>query len=127
MARDIGVIRTLYALEESLWRPETRFDRALMERTLAADFFEFGRSGRVWTREDCLAHDYQEINARLPLDNFAVHDVSDDVVMVTYVSAVTYDGVEELANRCSVWRRVGGDWQLRFHQGTPTTAGRGNA
>jgi len=35
-------------LEESMWRAETRFDRGYVERLLHPDFFEFGRSGRVW-------------------------------------------------------------------------------
>jgi hypothetical protein len=115
-------LRHLYDLEESLWRPETRFDRALMERTFAPDFFEFGRSGRVWSRAECLEHEMQPIAARLPLLDFAVHVVAENVMLVTYVSAVTYDGAEEFANRSSIWRRIGHDWQLCFHQGTPTTA-----
>jgi hypothetical protein len=42
----------LKQLEESLWRSETRFDNEYMNRTLAPDFFEFGRSGRAYTREE---------------------------------------------------------------------------
>ena len=42
----------LRILEESLWRHETRFDRDYLQRVLHPDFFEFGRSGRVWTRDD---------------------------------------------------------------------------
>ena len=44
---------TLERLEEELWREETRFDMQRMEEVLAADFFEFGRSGRFYRREDC--------------------------------------------------------------------------
>ena len=42
----------LRCLEESLWRAETRFDRDHMNEVLAPDFFELGRSGRVYGRED---------------------------------------------------------------------------
>ena len=45
---------SLTRLEESLWRTETRFDIELMDRTLAADFVEFGRSGRRYDREGVL-------------------------------------------------------------------------
>src|SRR3954453_1752089 len=45
----------LRELEESLWRPETRYDLAYMRRVLTPDFLEFGRSGRVYRLEDTLA------------------------------------------------------------------------
>lgn len=59
--------RELEQLEEGLWIAETRFDMDWMERTLAPDFFEFGRSGRVYRREDTLGIESQPIDARLPL------------------------------------------------------------
>jgi hypothetical protein len=40
----------LERLEEELWREATRFDRARMNDVFADDFFEFGRSGRVYGR-----------------------------------------------------------------------------
>ena len=103
----------LRLLEEGLWRAETRFDRAWMDEVLAPDFFEFGRSGRIYRREDTLAIEQQPINARL--SDFAVHEVAEDVRLCTYVSDV--DG--ELGNRSSLWVRTAGAWRLRFHQGTP--------
>lgn len=33
----------LMRLEEAMWREETRFDKAFMERALAPDFFELGK------------------------------------------------------------------------------------
>jgi hypothetical protein len=54
MARQTELYRTLVLLEETLWRAETRGDRALMDATFADDFFEFGRSGRVWTQDEML-------------------------------------------------------------------------
>jgi hypothetical protein len=42
----------LRPLEESLWRAQTRFNREYMDNIFSPDFFEFGRSGRVYyTRE----------------------------------------------------------------------------
>jgi hypothetical protein len=38
-------------LEESLWREETRFDRAHMGVVLAPGFLEFGMSGRRYDRD----------------------------------------------------------------------------
>lgn len=38
----------LRRLEEELWLAETRFDQEYKEKVLAADFFEFGRSGQIY-------------------------------------------------------------------------------
>ena len=113
--------RQLEQLEEGLWIAETRFDMGWMERTLAPDFFEFGRSGRVYRREDTLGIESQPIDARLPLKNFDARLLTPDVALVTYISAVTYNGIEDIGNRSSIWTRTENGWQLRFHQGTPST------
>ena len=108
----------LERLEEGLWHADVRFDREHMEAITAPDFFEFGRSGRIYRREDTLDIPAQPIFARLPLREFRARLLDTNVAHVTYVSAVTYDGVEELANRSSIWSRTASGWQLRFHQGT---------
>ena len=53
-------------LEEELWREETRFDARRMREVIAPDFLEFGRSGRVYRRDDSLAVPRQPIHAVLP-------------------------------------------------------------
>lgn len=112
-------------LEESLWRAETRFDTELMEETFAPDFIEFGRSGRTYSRREMLFDEgeYQEIKATLPLPDFHARHLTDDVVQVTYVSEVDYDGEVLRGNRSSIWSRLDGAWRLRFHQGTPIDTG----
>lgn len=110
----------LKELEESLWIAETRFDNAYMENILSPDFFEFGRSGRVYIREETLSVTYQEINVIIPLKKFQVHSITKDVVLVTYISEVQCDNVE-LGNRSSLWIKTADGWKLKFHQGTPIT------
>ena len=109
----------LELLEEGLWRADVRFDLKRMDEILAPDFFEFGRSGRVYEREDTLRIPEQPINAKLPLMNFSARLLNSNVAQTTYISAVTYNDVEELANRSSIWSRTEHGWRLRFHQGTP--------
>lgn len=108
-------------LEESLWRTETRFDNALMDATFAPDFFEFGQSGKTYSRAEMLLDDgsVYEINATLPLPEFHARLLSTDIVQVSYISEVVYDGVMQRGNRSSIWSRVDDVWRLRFHQGTP--------
>jgi len=113
------VIEEFEQLESSLWRSETRFDRAYMDAVLAVDFQEFGRSGRRYNREQALAVESEQLKARLPLEEVTVQGLSGDVVLVTYISEVTYDELVLRANRSSLWVREAGRWRLRFHQGTP--------
>lgn len=113
----------LQRLEEELWMKETRFDIPYMERVLAEDFFEIGRSGRVYARDDTLAVVKQPIDAVIPLPDFKVRLLTKDVAQVIYNSQVTYDGVVEKGRRSSIWSRTADGWQLRFHQGTPYEEG----
>jgi hypothetical protein len=108
---------TLRELEESLWRAETRFDLAHMETVLAPDFVEFGRSGRIYYRDACLAIPAGELDAELR--NIQIRFLAPDVAQVTYVSVLRHETVDH-ANRSSLWTRTGSGWRLRFHQGTPT-------
>lgn len=113
----------LAALEQSLWRRETRFDRALMDATFAPDFFEFGRSGRRYTRDEMLFDPSEATAIHATLHDLKVTRLSPDLALVTYVSEVR-DGEPEWANRASIWDRASGRWLLRFHQGTPCEAPR---
>ena len=106
----------LQLLEEGLWRTETRFDRGWMERVLAPRFFEFGRSGRIYNREETLGMVARPIDARL--EDVSVRLLSADVAQVTYTSIETYAGEEQVAHRSSFWLRSEDGWQLLFHQAT---------
>ncbi len=113
----------LKKLEESLWIPTTRFDQIYLDQILSPTFFEFGRSGRIYKRDETISAPLQEIKAKLPLSNFAVHSINEEVVLITYVSEVTYeDGETEFGNRSSLWMKTSNGWQLQFHQGTPVAA-----
>lgn len=114
-------INTLCALEVSLWTAETRFDPSLMEQTFDEDFVEFGRPGRRYERADMIfsADQIQKIDIGLPLPDYSFNLIAPDVALATYTSEVQYDGTVQRARRYSLWRRVGGGWKLRFHQGTP--------
>ena len=112
-------INGLRRLEESLWERETRFDREYMERILSPDYIEFGRSGRIYNREETLAVPDQEIKARLPLADFRLIQISVEVVLITYSSEVRNNRAVLVANRSSIWVKTEKGWQLRFHQGTP--------
>lgn len=117
---DEDVVNELRRLEESLWQEETRFDRHYMDSVLSPGFVEFGRSGKIWTREATLTTPKRRIGARIPLSKFGVRMITEDVALVTYRSEGLEDDIE-VGNRVSIWRRIGDGWRLEFHQGTPTT------
>ena len=112
----------LITLEESLWIGKTRYDDCLMDRTFATEFSEVGRSGRHYQRHEMFfgqASANQEISARLPLDELTITFPTQNTALVRYISHVTYDTVEEHAQRTSLWVWREERWQLVFHQGTP--------
>jgi ribonuclease HI len=109
-------LASLPGLEESLWRPETRYDAAHVARVFHPDFLELGQSGRTWTLET-MAMAGEPIGVELPLPEYRVSLVAPDVALATYVSR-KLDG-SGAANRSSVWLRGADGWRLRFHQGTP--------
>ena len=112
----------LKELEESLWLSETRFDYEYMDKVLASDFFEFGRSGRTYKREETLSGSRpQTINIKFPLKNFSIALIDTNVALVTYISEVMYEKME-VANRSSIWLKNADGWKIKFHQGTPTTS-----
>ena len=119
MALDNYDTQKLQELEESLWKRETRFNETYMRSILAEDFFESGRSGKVYSIDTSLSAPDQEIRAKLPLKDFAIHEIDERVVLVTYISEVQYDEIE-VGNRSSLWIKSDSGWKLKFHQGTPT-------
>ncbi|MBT9504437.1 MAG: nuclear transport factor 2 family protein [Burkholderiaceae bacterium] len=109
--------RELTQLEHAMWQESTRFDVVFQEARFAADFMEFGRSGRTYTRSQIIRTDRSPINATLT--NFQVHAVDVSTALVTYDSDAVYNGDVEHAHRSSIWTRGDNGWQMRFHQGTP--------
>jgi hypothetical protein len=116
---DAATERELEVLEESLWRPETRWDGTWMRRVLHPGFCEFGRSGTVYDLAATLEAPASPLETELPLPDFAVAEPAPGVALVTYVSRVRSDEGVLVANRSSLWIRGTDGWRLRFHQGTP--------
>ena len=92
----------LQHLEGSLWMTHTRYDQAYMEQILSPEFVEFGRSGRVYGREQTLSATSHDIHCTFPLKHFAAYCIEANVFLVTYVSEVFSEGEVLWANRTSV-------------------------
>ena len=72
----------LTRLEESLWIEATRFDESFMQRVLAPDFFEFGKSGKMHTRDAVLRAARDVIGIVLPLRELRIQLLDDDTAQI---------------------------------------------
>jgi hypothetical protein len=104
-------------LEQELWYPD--IDTKRLHELLAEDFFEFGRSGRVWYKKDTITTVPQIKDTIFPLPELHIRLLHQDIAQVSYDSAFTYNGIVEYTHRSSIWSRTSDSWELRFHQGTP--------
>ena len=103
------------ALERSLLTDEVRGDPAAVAALLHPQWQEIGRSGRVWTREEMLAA-VGPLDERVELEVIAIDRIDADTLLLVW-RAVRESGESTL--RSSLWVRERGEWQQRFHQGTP--------
>lgn len=110
----------LKALEEALLDPKVRRDRAQVAALLAEGFFEFGSSGRVWTREETLELLATEEYQPPAMEDFKCEWIAESVALVTYRTVRTdaESGLRSAALRSSLWVKQSGEWRVRFHQGT---------
>lgn len=120
MDHDLNLIR---GLEEELFKQSVRTSRSAVGALLADDFVEFGRSGRVYDKQEIvlsLAAEANDAAPELTASGFELKSLADDVVLLTYRTR-RVDGEQALHTlRSSIWKRSDGAWRMVFHQGTPT-------
>jgi hypothetical protein len=119
--RDLDLIQ---GLEKELFKQTVRGSSDEVDKLLADNFVEFGRSGRVYHKEEVirsLAAESAGAVQTLTASDFALKPLADGVVLLTYRSLRRgEDGRELHSLRSSIWKLIGGRWQMVFHQGTPT-------
>lgn len=117
-----SLLRVLQALECELHHPGVRCSRSRLEQLLHPDFYEIGRSGRLYDRATVIRFlAEQQSPPAVESDGFAASLLSPGVALLTYRSAHRADD-GTLANytlRASVWLQASDSWQVRYHQGTP--------
>ena len=124
------LLETLRTLEVSLHDPGLRCRTDQVGSLLHPAFREFGLSGAVYSREQMLAHLAGDPGGPVIWSqDFELEVLSDVHALLTYRSAhMSEDGeLHRHAIRTSIWERSQGQWQLRFHQGTPAAAFEKNA
>jgi len=120
---EASLLSQLKALEVELHQPVVRRDAGRLDALLHDDFQEFGRSGTAYTKADIIASLLAATqHALVVADNFFVRRLAADIALLTYRSAhAEPDGtLHRHTLRASIWQRHGDEWQMSFHQGTPT-------
>ena len=111
----------LFDLEKQLHSFSSRSNEQKIATLLGQNFFEFGSSGKIWSREDILERlPTEDQSVQIESEDYKATPLADDVVLVTYVSKrVSADAPTTEFLRSSVWRKNPNGWQMEFHQGTP--------
>ncbi len=119
-----NLLNRLQELEISLHQPTVRSNADRLEELLHESFAEIGRSGQSFGRADIVRQlPSEEHSAVIWAQDFVMHEIGDDIALLTYKSGhLNSEGeVSRHSLRSSFWQRTEHGWQMRFHQGTPTT------
>jgi hypothetical protein len=122
METDTSIPAEIRRLEIRLLDPRVRSSPEQLCRLLADDFVEFGSSGLVYNRDEIIRALQQGTGVEYSLHGFQARSLGPGVVLATY-RAVRFSAGGDSAEhslRSSIWKHVGGRWQLVFHQGTAT-------
>lgn len=127
---DDAELAEVVRLELLLHDPSVRSSRARVASLLHPDFAEVGASGRSWDAtgivdaiaDDGIADEADEEagdkiggGGAVDVTKLSASRLAVDVVLVTYESHRS----DRVTMRSSVWVRVGSQWTIRYHQGTP--------
>lgn len=116
-----SLVQTLSKLESELHKPSVRRDYTYICRLLHPDFEEVGRSGSLYSREETVeALSTEECTNEIMADSYIAAELCKGVALLKYRSALMQEdgSLSHHTLRSSIWVAVGGDWKLRYHQGT---------
>ncbi|MCJ2228840.1 ribonuclease H [Providencia rettgeri] len=85
-------------------------------------FFEFGRSGGTTNKTNTLSVLVDEQPITIYSEDYHCTLLSNNTLLMTYTSFERQQNIKiKLTHRSSIWlKNSKNQWQLRFHQGTPT-------
>ena len=107
--------RHLFQLENKLLLPEIRTSKEEVMNLLSDNFFEFGSSGKVLYKDEDISEATLGI-VKMTMSDFEIHSLSEEIVLATYRIYNELNNQHSL--RSSIWKVVGGQWKMHFHQGT---------
>lgn len=108
----------LYLLEERLLHPGVRKSVYELDVLLADDFVEFGGSGRTFDKQQTIDGLANEAIIQMTLRDFKVKQLAANVALTTF-RVLKHEDMK-VSLRSSIWKLKEDQWQMVFHQGTPT-------
>jgi hypothetical protein len=116
--------KTIYDLETKLLKPEIRSSAKDLDFLIADDFIEFGSSGEVYDKKmilERLPKDTEISPVKFIVSDFQIKELNENIVLATFkTDKISLDNSHVLSLRASIWRKRSGNWQMIYHQGTPT-------
>ena len=115
----------LQGLELELHQPTCRKDCSRLNVLLHDDFYEIGYSGKTHNKSEVLKRlPEQKSESKIYSQDYSLQDINEHSVLLLYKSAHVLENgdLQRHALRSSLWVYSNGNWQLRFHQGTPISA-----
>ncbi len=114
---------TIKRLEKSLHKPGFRKNPVKLNKIIADEFIEIGKSGKIWNKTAIIDALKNEISTEITMTDFVLSVLSENLVLVIYTAhQITKDGSSESNSmRSSIWKLFGNDWKMIFHQGTLIT------
>lgn len=111
----------LRIFEERLLNRITDDSEPKLTALLADDFYEVGRSGRLYDRSEALAAMTQDPNRRSTMTDFHIRFLAPDVALLVYLLVMVENEEDSPTSswRSSIWKSQHGRWQIHFHQATP--------
>lgn len=112
---------TLYKLELSLVSQDNRSSAEKLNELLADDFIEYGSSGSIYNKEITIKSLTGAPSPTYEVSDFEVVSLSEIFAQTRFKTIRTnLDGTKLTSLRSSIWKKTGKNWQMYFHQGTPT-------
>jgi hypothetical protein len=120
MQADPSLADHLRQLEERLLQPKMRKSTEALCELLADEFIEFGSSGRIFDKRQIIESVRNEPPVQRSLLDFKTSVLAPGVVLATYrIVRHGASGAQSVYSlRSSIWKLIGGRWQMLFHQGT---------
>jgi hypothetical protein len=120
MTANDKVFEILVNHETELQKFEVRSNASKISKFLGPNFYEFGASGKILSREDVLIRlPFEDDKTKIESSNFKITMLSPDTALLTYIAKKINPDKSSLQYlRSSLWKNNSGTWQIEFHQGT---------
>lgn len=101
--------------EKLLFKKEFCSKRENLEKIFHKDYFEYGKSGKKFSREGTIKFLINSGNRKIEISDFNTKQIDSRTFIVHYKSI--HDG-KIVCLRTSIWLLENNEYKLYFHQGT---------